>query len=132
MTTINPDYLAAVIARLRRCGVYGGDEHPDDVYPPETPDTPFDAPEFEEDVYFVARVFLGNPIPGYEWTSTPPTVTGWYWWRRMPECKPATYHVLFEAGKWWILEGGFGTDGDYIPLDDIQGGEWAGPIQPPA
>lgn len=65
------------------------------------------------------------------WTSTLPTVAGWYWWRRMPECKPATYHVLFEAGKWWILEGGFGTDGDYIPLDDIQGGEWAGPLEPP-
>jgi hypothetical protein len=61
-----------------------------------------------------------------------PKEPGWYWWRRLPECPgPVALLVTFEAGKWWAWEGGFGTDGDREPVEEL-GGEWSSsPIPAP-
>ena len=59
------------------------------------------------------------------WTTTRPTVPGWYWMRYESVSEQRIYMVyvsarrIRNADKWW----GVGFDQD---------AEWAGPIEPPA
>lgn len=57
---------------------------------------------------------LAKDAPRPTWTSEPPTVEGWYWWRETEQhaAKP----------RWWKPGSGPGT----IPF-----GQWQGPLEPP-
>lgn len=60
------------------------------------------------------------------WTSTKPTTPGWYWWRDAEENGPVIVQVfqpdkdapLFVEHIGWLD-------------DEIMGGDWAGPLEPP-
>ena len=58
------------------------------------------------------------------WTTARPTKAGWYWWRRS-----VGYHkalkVYSVAGSLCVAQGD-----DHLPVEEIDGGEWQGPIEP--
>jgi hypothetical protein len=63
-------------------------------------------------------------MAGYLWSTTKPSVAGWYWFRGLAhEADPFIVQVD-EVGQFQWPDGGF----QEVTLAK---GEWAGPIQPP-
>jgi hypothetical protein len=61
-------------------------------------------------------------MPG-EWTATPPTVPGAYWWRLNPEDRPEACNVrALHGGALWC---------DREPISTMGGEWWSVPIQEP-
>lgn len=62
-----------------------------------------------------------------KWTTSKPTVPGWYWWR----CSPYYVDCLLVLHR---HQGGFTAKGGYWEdskiVSDMKG-EWAGPLMPP-
>ena len=58
------------------------------------------------------------------WTTEPPKVAGWYWWRTSKGQNVNTIQVWSRSG---VL--GYCFDTEFITALDR--GEWAGPIAPP-
>jgi hypothetical protein len=61
------------------------------------------------------------------WTTEKPTQSGWYWWREVGYKEPSILMVDIVAQTVSLS----GTD-DNASLDGMVGGEWAGPLDPPA
>lgn len=65
-----------------------------------------------------------------EWTTRKPEVPGVYWFRTKPDnvevCRVTIYGSAFHP----ILMAYF-TDGERNNIEEMQEGEWAGPIEPP-
>ena len=67
------------------------------------------------------------PSPLY-WTSTKPTVAGWYWWRNLAiydYAEPYVYKVRDYAGNMSV--GNCSIEGSHF-----EKGQWAGPLIPPS
>ncbi len=67
------------------------------------------------------------------WTTTKPTVPGWYWWRE-PEHndnEPEIGHV-FKDDLTAELRVLWTTDCPFADLVKEYDGQWAGPLEPPA
>jgi hypothetical protein len=60
----------------------------------------------------LARTYLARPLA--LWTSEPPTVPGWYWWRLTQKSKPR----IVEVPEGGVMAG-------FV-------GEWLGPLEPSA
>lgn len=62
-----------------------------------------------------------------KWTSIPPTVAGWYWWRKRPGKVPSVVEIEDRDGR--LVR----TDVDErVPNPGTYGqGQWAGPIPEP-
>ena len=58
------------------------------------------------------------------WTTEPPKVAGWYWWRTSKGQNVNTIQIWSRSG---VL--GYCFDTEFIT--DLNRGEWAGPISPP-
>lgn len=60
------------------------------------------------------------------WTNTPPTMTGWYWFRREKyrEQAPQILQVVSRGGQLLAL-------GPWPMYVAELVGQWAGPLQPP-
>lgn len=61
----------------------------------------------------------------YTWTSEPPTVPGWYWWRE--ESIDDTIVEIYECAGCLTVDG---QAMEGIPLKGLTG-EWAGPLELP-
>ena len=65
------------------------------------------------------------------WTSSKPSLPGWYWYREKHTERPLILDVqLLSSGKLAILAQLNRLGEDYIYVEDLNG-EWAGPLEPP-
>lgn len=65
------------------------------------------------------------------WTTTKPTVPGWYWWRDPEDLEDAGNSIVMISNINNRLKAMF-IDGWSLELDKIMGEyEWAGPLEPP-
>ena len=66
-----------------------------------------------------------------QWTTTTPTVPGWYWWRDTPQGSASILHLGMASRE---IEGPeiLCTDQcEEQATPDELGGEWVGPLHPP-
>ena len=61
---------------------------------------------------------------GLAWTDAKPTVPGWYWWKRSPDCAAEVIEVDIGVRLFAAISGGC------VPVADMFG-QFAGPIPPP-
>lgn len=57
------------------------------------------------------------------WTIEKPQQSGWYWWRLNSEETPTILQVDVETEEVYL-------GGSEVPLS-VEGGQWAGPLEPP-
>lgn len=62
------------------------------------------------------------------WTSAPPIVEGWYWWRESFDSAPRPGHVHDYKGDLFVE---MMYEGKIEPVAS-RGGQWSGPLIPPA
>ena len=77
------------------------------------------------DLVIEAERQLGNPA--LSWTTDKPTMPGWYWWREVDSKDGFIVQVDIEGET--VSSSGTADDAS---LDEMVGGEWAGPLEPPA
>jgi hypothetical protein len=65
------------------------------------------------------------------WTTEWPGRAGWWWYWATNAVAPRVIEVeAREGGECWCYYDA--SDDDWVPLSDLRGGRFAGPIPPPA
>ena len=59
-----------------------------------------------------------------EWSKTPPTKAGWYWWRPAPG-----HEAIME--RYDMTANGLGMWDQYGAIHQLAPGQWAGPVPEP-